>query len=580
MAVIDLERITLTEDLNANRLDFDGQSSGDTALSINDGGNVEIPNGNLSLTGTNPEISSVRKLIADGDLNVWTGGGGSNAIQVYDQSNTQYIARFNEGGNVEIPNGFLDVGENNLKSVGTTYYKNDQRILPLSSESRFQYDDGTDWIDLLNLKDNGNVGIPNGQTLLQDGSASSPALSFSNDTDTGWYLGSTGNPILSVSNGDVISVGSSAIDFRGSNLRQVGGTTDANSGAIRLANGANINSRNNGDSADLSLITTNGIDDVIVGGSGGDVSRVLLQSGGNTGIEFDGHTIGRVGGTTDANSGAIRLANNKSIKARKSDDSEDLGLVKIDGNNRAAIGFDGIETVTISGSRLIRVGGSPDAGSGAIRLANDTSILARDSGNNGDFGITFGSSDAVEIDSADLRLATGQVIEDGGGTTRLEVGSSGTRIIDELGRNSFVAAGNNQTQINAYSDQEINFQDNEGGFRAIQYFTDASLGRLELTNANIGHSDGYGSIRANIQSVWKIVARVGSDQNAVGVARFEGVKTGSGAQGELVLQSTFKNNDDSNPIRFESNNFSDVTLRSESGELVGIDSSGNSSTLT
>jgi hypothetical protein len=47
-----------------------------------------------------------------------TGGSGTSSVQIYDTANTQEIARFSEGGNVQIPNGNLDLGGNVPTNVG------------------------------------------------------------------------------------------------------------------------------------------------------------------------------------------------------------------------------------------------------------------------------------------------------------------------------------------------------------------------------------------------------------------------------------------------------------------------------
>lgn len=146
----------------------------------------------------------------------------------------------------------------------------------------------------------------------------------------------------------------------------------------------------------------------------------------------------------------------------------------------------GAVDLDLNGNALTNIGGTTDASSGAIRLANDTSILARDSGNNSDFGITFGSSDAVEIDSADLRLATGKSIEDGSGTERISINRTDTVIYNESGDISFFARDASHNEVRAYSDAVWRVNDREGKFIGYKYLTSGSApGTLELTNANL-----------------------------------------------------------------------------------------------
>jgi hypothetical protein len=83
---------------------------------------------------------------------------------------------------------------------------------------------------------------------------------------------------------------------------------------------------------------------------------------------------------------------------------------------------------------------------------------------------------------ADFRLATGQSIEDGGGTKRIEINSTSTHINDDSGNLAFSAF--DSTDIVGRSGQPIKFFDDNGGFDAIKYNTSASTpGTFQLTNA-------------------------------------------------------------------------------------------------
>jgi len=75
--------------------------------------------------------------------------------------------------------------------------------------------------------------------------------------------------------------------------------------------------------------------------------------------------------------------------------NQDIARLKEGGNVEIPNG-----NTLLRGNVLQEVGGTTDASSGAIRLANATSILARNSGDSGDFGIQFRSSDDVNVTAA------------------------------------------------------------------------------------------------------------------------------------------------------------------------------------
>jgi len=95
---------------------------------------------------------------------------------------------------------------------------------------------------------------------------------------------------------------------------------------------------------------------------------------------------------------------------------------------------------------------------------------------------------------ADLRLASGQSIEDGSGAQRLQILSSQTILNTQNGNNAFVAKEGAANKINAYFDTPINIEDREGDFRAVKYLTSSSApGTLELTNAVLDFQTGQAS---------------------------------------------------------------------------------------
>jgi hypothetical protein len=89
----------------------------------------------------------------------------------------------------------------------------------------------------------------------------------------------------------------------------------------------------------------------------------------------------------------------------------------------------------------------------------------------------------------DLRLNTGRAIEDGNGTRRVELRSDRTRLFDDEGKKIFHGKGSSDTTLFAHGDQEVQINDLEGGFTAVEYKTSASPpGTLELTDAELHYN--------------------------------------------------------------------------------------------
>jgi hypothetical protein len=151
-----------------------------------------------------------------------------------------------------------------------------------------------------------------------------------------------------------------------------------------------------------------------------------------SGLLLDGGVIAQLGGTTDATSGAMRLANNANISWRDSNGSYNFqtrfdfndnfvltaegtggaeAILSFDGNDNetATLNVGGGPTVSgsaasgnavdLGGGDIGQVGGQNDASAGAVRLSNGSSILARNSADTDNFGITFTLNDAVAIDT-------------------------------------------------------------------------------------------------------------------------------------------------------------------------------------
>ena len=94
------------------------------------------------------------------------------------------------------------------------------------------------------------------------------------------------------------------------------------------------------------------------------------------------------------------------------------------------------------------------------------------------------SDQSLSINNSNLRLATGQSIEDGSGTERLSVEGGFTSLKDENGNNAFSADDGVEVRLEARSGTPIQVRDAEGGFDALTYSTSGSApGTFELTNA-------------------------------------------------------------------------------------------------
>jgi hypothetical protein len=91
---------------------------------------------------------------------------------------------------------------------------------------------------------------------------------------------------------------------------------------------------------------------------------------------------------------------------------------------------------------------------------------------------------------ADLRLATGQAIEDGGGTKRIDFISSSTDLYDSDGKKGFtLGSGIYNSYFRTVTGENVILFDDESNTNAVKYNTSASApGTLELTNANLDAS--------------------------------------------------------------------------------------------
>jgi len=78
-------------------------------LVANPGGSINIPNGTLTLSSKDVRQIKTKRVTS----RVVTQGSGEAHIDIFDDANSQDIARFNEGGEIDIPNGDLTSGDTN-----------------------------------------------------------------------------------------------------------------------------------------------------------------------------------------------------------------------------------------------------------------------------------------------------------------------------------------------------------------------------------------------------------------------------------------------------------------------------------
>ncbi|MFB6209763.1 MAG: twin-arginine translocation signal domain-containing protein [Candidatus Nanohaloarchaea archaeon] len=330
----------------------------------------------------------------------------------------------------------------------------------------------------------------NGQIRAEtDGSASSPVWTFGSDTDSGMFIDSATLPTIA-NNGSVSARFSGAgVDLDGNVLFNVGGTTDAGSGDIRGANGMTIQTRNSGDSADLGVIRTNSNDDIVLGFN----SNIGV-------IGFNGNVLADIGGTTDASSGAIRMANDTEIRARNSGNSGDLIMIDTDTNDNVRVG---------SGSSVSNVVINSNVDMSGNTIDNTHRI------GHSDIYIDFNDHDYAEVQNGDgnreqLVAQDLFVSEDGTwlGDHISATNPHGIGLSDVLNNDN--TAGQDIHSVNGIifanqehsnlSDREIGWDDSEGG--------GSEAGGLIFQDYNGDH----GWIISSQDGVWDI-QKNGSDQN-------------------------------------------------------------------
>ena len=165
----------------------------------------------------------------------------------------------------------------------------------------------------------------------------------------------------------------------------------------------------------------------------------------------------------------------------------------------------------------LRLRGNPVYLSGGNNLRLDTGQAIEDG--SGNRRVQLGSSNTnlrdgkgdvkfvadntgVEVRDSNLTLDTGQAIEDGNGVERYRLQSGTTRINDPNGTNAFVAWGGDRRTIHALEGNDFTVVDEHGSFDAYKYIPSASSpGTLELTNAELTLS---GNGNAQIRELYRM----------------------------------------------------------------------------
>ena len=132
---------------------------------------------------------------------------------------------------------------------------------------------------------------------------------------------------------------------------------------------------------------------------------------------------------------------------------------------------------------------------GATGEPNNLALAVHDDGD--------GAPDRVQI-KPDLRIETGQSIEDGSGTKRFGFSAGQTGIFYEDGTEALEVARGLNLSLRAYTGTPVTIFDEEGGFNSVAYTTSSSApGTLELRDATLDPKDN------EIRSSQDYTARIG-----------------------------------------------------------------------
>lgn len=271
---------------------------------------------------------------------------------------SRLFSRLKDSGGTVTTGPKFSVGED-PGAFGSIYDASITTTPTAGDEESYSFAINTSDILKIYTEADGSGGIMNRQIRAEmDGSASNPAYTFGSDSDVGLFRIEFNGLGFTANGTEIMRVQGVAneLDLRGNLITGLGGTNPAQTGALRLANNSEIAARDSGDANDIQLINLDVNDDI---------------------------EIGRTTGGGDINPGNIAFG------ARIFVPSGDAS-----GPGYAFLG---------------------DADNGMFLQASDT--IAFSTG--GTEALRIHSNQLIDVRNNNLRIATGQAIEDGGGNARL-----------------------------------------------------------------------------------------------------------------------------------------------------------------
>jgi hypothetical protein len=369
------------------------------ANEMGQGGTVEIPNGNLDvfenrITGSEGRIGLSSS--PDGVfLRADTGG-------VFLQRGGNDVLRAVGGGNIQIPDGNLNVSGENITNIDTLKFEEGTSIdgdltingstditggLNVSGEINLSGD-----LDLRdnNLEDVRTITGGGDPVEFQDGID----LEENRVLNANTFRDNTGVDTIRFDGNNNVAIPNGNVSIRNRFQSQT-----AQSGTIRIPNEASLKARNNAETGDIGIASTNQDNDVILGSGG--ANELNLDSA----VNLNGNDIKRVGGLEGAESGAIRLSNSESINFRSSEDDADFGIT---GTTKETIDLRNTESSDIA---RFKDNGDIEIPNGRLGIGRDPSTkLDLSLSNSGRIQITgFGSG------AGKIRNTRGNLILNGSG---------------------------------------------------------------------------------------------------------------------------------------------------------------------
>lgn len=211
------------------------------------------------------------------------------------------------------------------------------------------------------------VGTTTGTVAAGDDSRITGAVQTSQKDQASGYVGLDGS-----SNATVAGTLGVTGNVTGGSF--ITGTNPATAGAIRLASAAAIQFRNNGNAANINVLTTNNLDQIVIGSSG------------SAGVNFPGNVLNI--GSSYSGTGAIRLPNAANIGWRNAANTADILAFSVNSSDQPKIGGtnSGAILFTPSGTQIAAMNTTTFTFSDAINIAVNTTT-----------GTKFGTGTAQKI---------------------------------------------------------------------------------------------------------------------------------------------------------------------------------------